>query len=242
MTLRYAEPQPFTEPAAGRCRSRTRLLFDYLLDAYALADDLGCYSDRPVTGGTKPSQHRDGVAFDIGFIQDEDARQDAADWLVENHEALGVQMVLNYRRSGSASSGWYWRLARYEDETEPERGTFTKAGHWLHVEVHPTIADDTTPIAALLDPEPVPPDPVPPEVGTVLRLFKFSQDEPELFASGDGVTAIHVDAPQWQHWVALGIADPDDIELLARAEAVRYTFVGQPPPNHAGIWGSSGRG
>ena len=74
-----------------------------------------------------------------------------------------------------------------------------------------------------------------------IRLFKFD-DNPPLFASGDGVTAFWVSNPQWQKWLALGIVHEDDIELLDRAEAVRFMFTGsQPPEGYGGIWAGSKR-
>jgi hypothetical protein len=91
----------------------------------------------------------------------------------------------------------------------------------------------------------VPYQPEPPMPATQIRLFKFD-DNPPLFASADGVTAIWVngetDHPQWQKWVQLNLVDPAQIEMLSRDEAVRYTFVGgQPPEGYGGIWGNSGR-
>lgn len=76
---------------------------------------------------------------------------------------------------------------------------------------------------------------------SIMRLFKFD-GAPPLFASSDGITAVWVSGPQWRKWRQLGLAGPDDIEMLDRAEAVRYSFVGgQPPEGYGGIWANSGR-
>jgi peptidoglycan hydrolase-like protein with peptidoglycan-binding domain len=138
-------------------------LYRFLLERYPASDALGCYGDRAKTGQSSPSVHRDGRAFDIGFINDEAGRQACFNFLVDHHDALGVQMALNYARPFSEGSGRFWRLARYAGETAPTYGPFTKRGHWLHVEVHPTVALDETPVESLLGSVPAPgPSPTPP--------------------------------------------------------------------------------
>lgn len=161
-TARYVGASPWSADPAGRCLPRTDLLRKFLAARYDGADQLGCYASRPVTGGSSPSVHRDGRAFDLGFLRDEGQRQECFVFLVDNAGALGVQMVLNYARTGSEGSGRYWRLARYRDENAPEFGSWSKTGHWLHVEIHPSEALDSTPIAQLLgieEPSPAPPHP-----------------------------------------------------------------------------------
>ena len=83
--------------------------------------------------------------------------------------------------------------------------------------------------------------PVVKEPAMALKLFKLD-DTPPLYASADGITAIWVSARQWKKWRGLDIgADPDQIELLDKAEAVRFTLVGPCHPDHTGLWANSGR-
>jgi hypothetical protein len=183
--MRYVSAPAYPAPPAGRCRGRIDLLDDYLVDFFG-GQRLGCYGDRPITGGSSPSLHRDGRAADVGWLHDhtDRARQDAFAFLVANASALGLQMVLNYRRTlgtGQISGGRSWRLPRYSGETSPVSSSFSKVGHWLHIETHPTVADDQTPIAQLLTgalPAPRPPAPpivpapplVPPSGGSTVTV------------------------------------------------------------------------
>ena len=95
-------------------------------------------------------------------------------------------------------------------------------------------------VSGLLEPVAVPTPTPPPEEAPMLRLFKFDSNPP-LFASADGFTAFWVSGNQWGKWLQLGLADPDDIETLARDEAIRYTLIGTVPPDYSGIWANSGQ-
>lgn len=164
--LRYVPAPAYPAPPAGRCRGRIDLLDDYLVAVFG-GQRLGCYVDRPITGGSSPSLHRDGRAADVGWLHDhtDRARQEAYAFLVEHAEALGLQMVLNYRRTlgtGQISGGKQWRLPRYSGETVPVSSSYSKVGHWLHIETHPTVADDQTPIASLVGTGPTPAPPIVP--------------------------------------------------------------------------------
>ena len=159
--LPYVGAAGWDQPPAGRCLPRTDLLYDYIERRWPISDQLGCYNNRAMTSGSSPSVHRDGRAFDTGFLQDDSdvVRLVVANWLTDNADKLGVQMVLVYDRAGSG--GWFWRLARYSDENGPQLGDWNRRGHWLHVEIHPSVAMDETPIEDLLG-ETVPtPDPKP---------------------------------------------------------------------------------
>ena len=113
-----------------------------------------------------------------------------------------------------------------------------------HRDLNPTRCCGDAMVAQIRDdvfdvPYPPPEVPVP---ANKIRLFKFDEDRPELFASGDGVTAVWLDGPQWNRLVSLGVANPDDIELLDDAEAIRYTLVGSDAPiGYDGIWANSRR-
>jgi len=135
----FYEPAPgWDQPAAGRCRPGAIVNRDYILERWP-ADNLGCYVDRGITGGSSPSLHRDGRALDIGFIRDLDARDDCFNWLVANHDTLGVQMVLRYRSGDyggdTALQGW-GRLVRLgtgctSSSRTPGPTTRPRSTNWL---------------------------------------------------------------------------------------------------------------
>jgi len=156
----YYEPAPgWDSPAAGRCRPGMVHLRDFLTYIYG-ADNLGCYGDRPMTGGSSPSLHRDGRAIDIGFNGILDKREDAFDFLVRHSAELGIQIVLNYKHA--AGGGYRWRLARYAGDTAAGIKAYTKSGHWLHIERTNAGADDDRPIAEIVGLDPAEPAPEPP--------------------------------------------------------------------------------
>lgn len=165
VTLRYVAAPPYPAPPAGRCLPRPRRLYHYLHETWPSSDLLGCYHDRSITGGSTPSVHRDGRAFDIGFLDQEAARQDCYTFLIDHAHLLGLQMVLNYWRHNSPSSGVGWRLPRYSGEQTPRTFPWNRKGHWLHVELHPTVALLETPIEELVGPAlPVPAPPKGPRI------------------------------------------------------------------------------
>ena len=87
------------------------------------ATSLGIYNNRSVRGGTALSLHAEGRAGDSGYPYTVGGTPEGwvlANWLVENHEALGVQAVIYSRRQWSsprASQGWRYysgQSAHYE--------------------------------------------------------------------------------------------------------------------------------
>lgn len=76
-----------------------------------------------------------------------------------------------------------------------------------------------------------------PEEPMALRVFKVQAtpmpSPPPLFASGDGVTAVWLSAAQHQALGAPAWEDPP----ITRADARRYTLVGDCPDGYRGIWG-----
>lgn len=190
MTTLY-EPAPgWDAPPAGECRPGTLAIRDYLVETYG-ADNLGCYGDRPKTGGGSPSLHRDGRAVDIGFASLGAAkREEVFEWLAANAGPLGLQMVLCY--VWGSLGGRRWRLPYFVGDRAAGFGSWRKAGHWLHIETTNAGADDARSVAERLGGAPVPtpppappaPTPAPPsndsEVVTVnVSLPKLSRKSPK---------------------------------------------------------------
>ena len=88
----------------------------------------------------------------------------------------------------------------------------------------------------VFDPSTTPPPP-PPDIGDdVPRHFKFDPigEVAPLFASHDGLTAVHVQEAQWS------LLPDVEIEQIPRGEARRYTYVGgHPPDGYRGIWANA---
>lgn len=166
MTALYERAPGWDSPPAGRCRPGMTELRKYLVERFG-GVNLGCYGDRAKTNGSTPSLHRDGRAVDIGWLKDGkvylDEREAAYEWLIANADALGLQMVLNYKRDGYG--GTRWRLPYYVGDRSAGRGTWSSSGHWLHIERTNAGADDRRPIATILGelevPPPAPPTPPP---------------------------------------------------------------------------------
>ena len=139
--------------------------------AYALANfggsNLGIYVVRPVTGGTRWSTHAYGAANDWGYGKDYLLALRYIDFLIANHEALHVQMIVDEAHDRT------WKCWRDElNGPGWKAGAVTGGGTWLHIETTPEGWADTTPIAARLTvslppipPVPTPIPPAPPAVG-----------------------------------------------------------------------------
>jgi len=100
------------------------------------------YVVRPVRAGTSPSTHGYGAAWDAGIV-DPAKRQAAIDWLLANHEMLGVQAVHDYIGSR------IWRVGRGWKAVTPSaaEGWGQSWARWLHIETTPDRWGDTRPLA-----------------------------------------------------------------------------------------------
>jgi len=90
---------------------------------------LGCYTVRPIRGGTSWSSHAYGAALDLGY-RNGPSRKDIElimAFLIFNQAALGVQAVHDYW------AGRYWRAGSSGWTNRPPGA---KNDH-IHVEVHP---------------------------------------------------------------------------------------------------------
>ena len=106
---------------------------------------LGTYAKRDAKGKPgQPSVHATGRAVDIGWTDRADVTK-LMDWLVDNADALGVEMIADYWQG---PWGQTWRCDRAGWKVY-HRKTIAGApgGRWIHLEISPTLAHD----AALMD-------------------------------------------------------------------------------------------
>ena len=118
---------------------------------------LGCYTVRPIVGGTSWSTHAYGAAIDLGYRShpDRDMVELVMAFLIFNQAALGVQAVHDYlegRMWRAGMTGWSNRRPGPPNDH-------------IHVEVHPDAWNWTTTIPQRLkgtEPQLPPPTPVSP--------------------------------------------------------------------------------
>lgn len=141
-------------PTAG-----AKALMSWYLGAYASKGgrNLGIYLCRDIAGSNTLSLHGEGRACDLGVPTGAKWAQQLADWLIANHKALGIQLVIYNRK--------VWSL-RY-----PDKGWRTYTGSnphtdHLHVELCPAAAKaltvDTIKAVAAGKPSTPKPPPAPP--------------------------------------------------------------------------------
>lgn len=127
----------------------TRLSPNLLLVVVALRRGFGGtqnggYTVRPVRGGTSWSDHAFGAAVDWRYGDDRAAGLQAARWLVDNHEALGVQVIHDY----VGCRVWYCHRGWVDQTKGSHSGMMgTSWACWLHVGTNPDRWSDSRPLA-----------------------------------------------------------------------------------------------
>lgn len=148
--------------------------------------NLGCYVNRPVVGGTLPSSHGSGAALDWRYQNPGPGRSkmlaEVMPWLINNSRELGIQAIHDY--SGKRiwrPPGCSGRPATPSPDCgwKPSSGGQMKSGNfWLHLEVHPSRWNDTRSVSEMLGtPKPKPPIPPPPTKGFLMALTDAQQKE-----------------------------------------------------------------
>ena len=134
-----------TGAAPGVVALRDLILF---LNAGKLTH-LGTYAKRDARGKPgQPSVHATGRAVDIGYTNRADI-EPLIDWLVDNADLLGVEMVADY---WPKPWGRAWRCDRAAWKVY-DRKTIHGApgGRWIHIEISPTLAQDAASMSAALE-------------------------------------------------------------------------------------------
>lgn len=202
---------------------------------YALANfggsNLGIYVVRPITGGTQPSSHAFGAANDWGYGKDYLAALRYIDFLIEHHEVLGVQMIVDEGHDRT------WKCSRPELGGKPGwKSSPIAGGSWLHIETHPDAWANATPIADRLGPPPVVPDPDPEPIPTpaeddMPRLIQPANDAAVFLL--DGLTASWVaDGHVLAALQAAGIV-PSGITTVDRVALRAFVLAGEAPTTSA---------
>lgn len=156
------QSSPLADPHA--CSPRLDSIEDYLMGRWG-GQDLGCYAVRPIVGGSTPSTHGSGAAFDWRYENPGIGRfamlEEVIPFLINNSGELGVQAIHDYAGCriwrppawrADGSDGWKVQT--------PGSQMGQSWALWLHIEIHPSVWNDGTPVAQLLDTAPPPKPPV----------------------------------------------------------------------------------
>ena len=169
------------KPDPRKCSPICQSWWTYLRTHWG-GQNLGCYVNRPVVGGTLPSSHASGAALDWRYQDPGVGRKkmlaETMPWLINNSLELGIQAIHDY------SGKRIWRppacagrpaTPSPECGWKPSSGGQMKAGNfWLHIEVLPSRWNDTRTVNQMLDkPPPKPPD----QEGFLMALSDQQQQE-----------------------------------------------------------------
>ncbi len=134
-----------TGAASGVVALRDLILF---LNAGKLTH-LGTYAKRDARGKPgQPSVHATGRAVDIGYSNRADI-EPLIDWLVDNADLLGIEMVADY---WPKPWGRAWRCDRAAWKVYDRRTIHgAPGGRWIHIEISPTLANDAAAMSAALE-------------------------------------------------------------------------------------------
>lgn len=168
-------------------------LKDYVLKRWG-GQDLGSFGSkrRTVRGGSTPSTHGAGAAWDWRYAPAGSPRPDFMDEVfdlaISHSEELGIQMIADYYgcriwkadRSSDVNGGW-------KTQTPSNSGMGKMWANWLHWEIHPDAWDDGRDV-----------------------LDKIGVDQAPVFDPAAG---------QWSVWP---LAAKPTIRKGAQGDAVRY--------------------
>lgn len=246
------------DPAFNRCSPNLILIGDELAARWGMKP-LGCYGERPIRGGEKPSAHSHGAATDYrwqdvpgdpkyqGLIGRARLDAEVLPWLIGNSLELHVGAIHDYTAARvwhadrAATTGNGWRPAsknssgKYNDPNMGDAG----AG-WIHVEVTLTGWADSTPLAKRTVTAPVP-TPTPPPTAEVdmARAIQPNDNDAAVFIT-DGIVAASVhsyEALLAQAAAGLIPTMPDGkpiVQKVPRLMLKALRLLG-PLPNYAGV-------
>ena len=161
------------QPDPRRCSPLLTSLLAYFRNRWG-GQNLGCFSSRPVTGGTSLSSHGSGAALDWRYENPGPGlavfNRDILPFLIDNSRTIGVQAIHDYRGSriwrppgtsgrphGPSSVGWR------AQNPSTGNGMGQAWATYIHVEVLNSRWGDTRTIDEMLRAEST--NPPPPDVG-----------------------------------------------------------------------------
>lgn len=134
--------------ATGKRKGTEQFIREFVKATGGAFFNNGSYGRRAIRGGSSPSIHGTGRAVDLSYrgaphsgCGDRKVAEKWINWLVENADRLGIEMVVDYQPK---PFGKAWRCDRgwkkYLRKTVTGGGQ--KWADWIHVEVSPSVADD----------------------------------------------------------------------------------------------------
>jgi len=110
------------------CSPNLLALFTYFARTYPGMQNYGCHNQRVISGSGTLSSHAWGAAYDMLFPNRVIAMQ-AADFMVRNYLALGINTIHNYVNQTMWKPGLGWVSASIG----------SPGGQWLHIETTPAM-------------------------------------------------------------------------------------------------------
>jgi hypothetical protein len=159
------------DPSKNKCSPNLEALNVWLRERWKSSQKLGCYGERNVRGGTKPSAHSHGAALDVRYENPGPGRLFALatiQFVIANAEVFGIQAIHDY----VGARIWHSDRNAWKAAGKNSKGAYTdpNMGHdwaqWFHFETSFQDWGNSKPIndrfAALNDPKPQPvPEPQP---------------------------------------------------------------------------------
>jgi Putative peptidoglycan binding domain len=155
--------KPAPDPRYNHCSPNLVAIYDEMGKRWGCTS-LGCYGWRPIRGGTEPSSHGFGAAYDIRYFEAGRAVaiSEIIPWLIENSAELHISAIHDYFGCR------IWHADRQEWRAQTPNTTTGMGQKWavyFHIETNLSGWDDNTPVpnrgdVIIPDPVPIPnPDP-----------------------------------------------------------------------------------
>jgi hypothetical protein len=151
----------------------------YVMTRWPGGMDLGIHYDRPIRGGTAPSLHAEGRAWDWRYADIPNGGgpgpgrvvldNEILPFLIDHANQLGIQGIGDYT-GPSGSQGRFWKRCRnadgsgggWRDVADSGSGWGQAWADWIHVEMDWVGSKDAQPITTRIGVNPLPPQPPPP--------------------------------------------------------------------------------
>lgn len=136
--------------ASGKRKGTEQFIREFVKFTNGAFFNNGSYGRRPQRGRDKPSVHGTGRAVDLSYrggtysgCGDRKIAIRWVDWLVENSQDLGIELIIDYSYK-PLGRGWKCDRNKWKRYLRP---TITYGGKswadWIHVELSPDVCDDS---------------------------------------------------------------------------------------------------